>query len=222
MILKKCSLYFKQLFYKVLPFLMTTLGQGLIRLILLTCRWEVKGIERFKELASKEKCILMLWHNRLAIAAPLLYKFAPHFIYAAVVSNSRDGKLLSAIIHSYKTGRTIPVAHNARYQALQTLVRYIKEKQEVVIITPDGPRGPCYQLKPGVAVAALETGAYVIPLTWSANRYWELHTWDRLKLPKPFAKIEVLFKEPVQFQQNHSIDLKEAQAILQQSLRDAL
>lgn len=215
--LKKWNLYFKQLLYKILPFMVATVGQGMIRLILLTCRWEVKGLERFKNLASKEKCILMLWHNRLAITAPILYKFAPHFIYAALVSNSKDGKLISAVIHSYKAGRTIHVAHNARYQALQELIRYIKEKNEIIIITPDGPRGPRYQLKPGVAIAALETGAHVVPFTWKADRCWELRTWDRLKVPKPFAKINVSFEEPVYFKQN-AVDLKEAQATLQASL----
>jgi lysophospholipid acyltransferase (LPLAT)-like uncharacterized protein len=216
--LKTVKKHWRQLVVKVSPFLAATVGKGIIRLILCTCRWEVRGLERFKETAEREKCILMLWHNRLAITASILYRFAPHFIYAALVSNSRDGELISAVIHSYKAGRTIRVAHNARHQALRELIRYLEEKKEIVIITPDGPRGPRYVVKPGIAVAALETAAHVIPFTWTTDHYWEFRTWDQLKLPKPFAKIQVSFEEPIVFHKNSTVELKQAQEILQHAL----
>lgn len=216
--LKKWKEACKRLKYKIFTFLMVTLGHACMRLLLSTCQWQVQGLERFKEIASKEKCILMLWHNRLAIIPFLLYRFAPQFIYAALVSNSRDGEVLSAVIRSYKTGRTIRVPHNARHQALRELVRYLQEKEEVVIITPDGPKGPCYEVKPGVAIAALEAPAVVIPLTWSANRYWEFKTWDKLRLPKPFSTIQVSFNPPVRLKKSEH-PLPEALQVLKASLK---
>jgi len=208
----------RRLSSRLFPFLVATLGKGLIRALLWTCQYQIKGLETFKALAAKERCILMLWHNRLAITPSILYQYAPDFIYAALVSNSRDGQLISAVIHSYEAGRTIRVSHNARHKALQDLIKYLKEKKEVVIITPDGPRGPCYQVKPGIALAALETSAYVIPLTWKASRYWELKTWDKLKIPKPFAKIDIAFESPIHLASQGNIDLKQAQDILKKAL----
>ncbi|MBA3722080.1 MAG: lysophospholipid acyltransferase family protein [Parachlamydiaceae bacterium] len=201
----------------ILPFLAVRIGKGLMRLLLFTCRWDVSGLEHFKKIAERERCILMLWHNRLAITPFILYKFAPQFIYAAFVSNSRDGELISAIVESYKFGKTIRVPHNARAEALRELIRHVKAQQDIVVITPDGPRGPRYEVKPGVAMAALETSAYVVPLSWEADRSWTFNTWDKLQLPKPFSKIKVSFENPVQFSDN-ILSTEQAQAILQTSL----
>ena len=160
-----------------------------MRLIVHTCRIEVQGVDHFKKIAATEKCFLILWHNRLAIIPFILSRYTPNTSYAALVSASRDGEILSAIVQSYKNGRLIKVAHQERYQALRETVRHIEERKHLVILTPDGPRGPLYQIKPCTAVAALETEAYIAVLDWEANRFWELKTWDRLRLPKPFAKI---------------------------------
>ena len=60
---------------------------------------------------------------------------------------------------------------------------------KVILITPDGPRGPRYWVKPGVAYAAKTTSSHIVPFTWSASHYWQLNTWDRMLIPKPFSKI---------------------------------
>ncbi len=216
--LKKMTHYLKRLAYKPLPFLVATVGQGIVRLILWTCRWEVNGLERFKKVAEKQKCILMLWHNRLAIMPSILYKFASHLTYTAFVSNSRDGELISTVIHSYKIGKTIRVSHYARHQALRELIRYLEERKNIIIITPDGPRGPIYKIKPGVALAAMKTSAHVVPLTWRADHFWRLKTWDKLMIPKPFTTIRIFFEAPVILTKEDGIALHHAQNILQCSL----
>lgn len=203
----------------LLSFLVAYVGQGLVRLLLLTCRWEVLGVDRFKQVAINNKCILILWHNRLVLAPIILHKYAKTFIFAGMVSKSRDGELVSAVIHSYKAGRTIRVGHQTRHQALVQLIRHLEEKREIVIITPDGPRGPIYKVKPGAAWAAMKTGASVVPLTWSADKFWEFNTWDRLRFPKPFSQITVSFGEPVNFDQENPVSLEEAQDILCDALK---
>ena len=203
---------------KTKSFLMTTLGKGLIHLLIFTCRIHIEGLERFCELAAKERCILMFWHNRLALAPYILSQFTPQFLFAALVSGSRDGAVLTSMIHSYANGRTIRVPHQARYQALREIVRDIEERKQIVIITPDGPRGPRYSLKPGIAVAALETNAHVVSFNWEAKSYWELKTWDRLRLPKPFTTIRVTFNPSLRFDQTPIPTLDQAKEIIKKAL----
>jgi lysophospholipid acyltransferase (LPLAT)-like uncharacterized protein len=220
-VLKRWKQIYKHWVYKkFFPFLIVQFGQGLMRLLLLTCRWEVRGLNQFEKTAHNQKCILMLWHNRLALTPFILYKYAAQFTYAAFVSNSRDGELISAIVESYKIGKTIRVPHNSRSQALRTLIAHLKSQSDIIVITPDGPRGPCYELKPGVALAALETSAYVVALNWTSNRLWTLKTWDKLRIPKPFSTITVSFKKAINFPNDHGLSLLEAQAVLSHSLLD--
>jgi hypothetical protein len=214
----KLKEFWRDSIYMTLSFLITYVGQGLVRLILRTCQWEVEGLEEFKRLATSEKCLLMLWHNRLALTPFILYRYAHHFTYAAVVSNSRDGQLIGRVVQSYRTGKTIRVSHQARHQALKEIIACLDKKEAIVIITPDGPRGPIYKVKPGSALAALQTEAYVIPLTWEADRYWTFKTWDQLRLPKPFAKIKVTFGGFLHFSQPSETSLSQAQDILQRTM----
>ncbi len=214
--LKTLKQLWKNGIYTFLAFFIATIGKGAINALLWTCRWNVKGAEHFCKIASQEKCILMLWHNRLALTPFILYRFAPHFIYAAFISNSRDGELIGRMVRSYKAGRVIKVPHHSRHQALRELIRHVEERLSIVIITPDGPRGPRYEMKPGLALAAIETQANVVPLNWKASSYWEFKTWDKLRLPKPFSTIDVFFDPPVHLAKQTLLD--EGQALLQNSL----
>ena len=175
-------------------------------------------MDRFVKLASQEKCILMLWHNRLAIVAEVLHKHAPQFIYTALISNSRDGDPLAIMAHSYKSGKSIRVPHNARHKALKRVIESLKKSHEVIVITPDGPRGPHYKVKPGTALAAKEASATIIPFTWSSDRFWELKTWDKMRLPKPFSSIKVVLGEPIKALRESQEDLLDLQSKLQGSL----
>ena len=189
-----------------------------MHMLIKTCRIRIEGMEQFCQLAASEKCLLMLWHNRLALAPFILSRYTPHIQYAALISGSRDGDILHTIVTSYQNGHTIRVPHLARYQALREVVRHVEEKKYMVIITPDGPRGPRYEIKPGLALTALETQAYVIPLNWEAKHYWELKTWDRLRLPKPFTIIKVMFESPIRLNHPSTISLEEAKTILKSHL----
>ena len=190
----------------------------LIKSLIRTCRIHIDGMDEFTRLTENERCILMLWHNRLAIVPFVLSRYTPDILYAALVSASRDGDILSSIILSCKNGRTIRVPHQGRYQALREIVRHVEERKQIVIITPDGPRGPRYELKPGVAVAALETKAHLVAFDWEADHYWELKTWDGLRLPKPFTTIRVKFQPAIRFDDQPETSLEEAKEILKTRL----
>lgn len=189
-IIKKAKLY-------CLIYPSAYLIKGVLRLLILSCRIDVKGLERFVTNAQTGKSILMLWHNRLGILPELLAHYAPQFIYCGVISKSQDGELLSILAKSYIIGRTLRVPHNARHQALGKMINQLKQSNEIIVITPDGPRGPRFQIKQGVIVAAKETSASIIPFTWSASRFWQMSTWDKLIIPKPFSRIVAVWGEPI-------------------------
>ncbi len=160
-----------------------------ISLLLRTCRITFRDITLFADVMQRHDAIIIFWHNRMAIAPALLAKYTKAFHFTALISASKDGEILTQIVRSYKNGQTIRVPHLNRYQVLQKIIQHVKEKESILVMTPDGPRGPRYKVKPGIAITAKETGAHVVVFNWTADRYWEFHSWDRLRLPKPFAKI---------------------------------
>ncbi|MFT4552280.1 MAG: lysophospholipid acyltransferase (LPLAT)-like uncharacterized protein [Chlamydiales bacterium] len=158
-----------------------------LRAIIATCRLEFKGLENYLNLAAHEGGILAIWHNRLLLL-PYFSQLTPQIDYAPVISNSRDGDPIAKMATSFPNTEAIRVAHNARSHALRSIVKALKTKK-VVVITPDGPRGPRYEIKPGISFAASMGSSKIFPCSWTASRFWQLPTWDKMLIPKPFSRI---------------------------------
>ena len=62
---------------------------------------------------------------------------------------------------------------------------------------PDGPRGPCYQVQPGIVAVAKKTGAPILPVTFSAQWQKKLTSWDAFMVPLPFSRVVVVYGEPI-------------------------
>ena len=69
---------------------------------------------------------------------------------------------------------------------------------------PDGPTGPRHQFKPGTLYIAQQADAYLLPMTFSANKNIVFRSWDKFMLPLPFSKNIVLYGKPVRIPQNIS------------------
>jgi len=95
------------------------------------------------------------------------------------------------------TSRTpaIYVVWHARLLLLPYL--YGHRGARVLIVVPDGPRGPAETVKPGVVALARMTGAPVVPLAFAASAEWRARSWDGFRIPKPFARCVVRFGEPL-------------------------
>lgn len=175
-------------------------------LLLKTCKFEVTGGENLRSSAKSGSSIIMLWHNHLPLIGPSILAAGPKLSYCAFISNSKDGDIAAEYTTSYSIGSTIRVPHDSREAALKTLISRLKMKRDIAIITPDGPRGPRHKIKPGIAIAAKETNAAIIPFTWSSDKYWELKSWDKMQIPKPFSTIHATFGTPITLSKESPIE----------------
>jgi lysophospholipid acyltransferase (LPLAT)-like uncharacterized protein len=81
-------------------------------------------------------------------------------------------------------------------RALRALLEVL-DARGVVVITPDGPRGPMHSVNPGLAWMAKATGRPILPLGSAVDRAWHLSSWDRFTIPKPGARVAYTFGEPI-------------------------
>jgi lysophospholipid acyltransferase (LPLAT)-like uncharacterized protein len=201
----------------ILPYPLGFVGKYGMKLLLSTCKMEVSGLHHLEQMASK-KAILVLWHNRMAIICEFFQRHLPKRHYAAFLSKSRDGEPIAQVLARYPGATSIRVAHSMRHQALHAAIDYLNTENGLLVFTPDGPKGPCYKVKPGILHAAKESGAPVIAFSWEADRFWEFKTWDKFRLPKPFSTIKVTLSLPMQL--DASLDRDSASALLEQTLND--
>ncbi len=188
------------------------------RFILWTSRIKIVGLEQFYEEVDKRPSIVMLWHNRIAITP----SFLGHYVkrtstYTSFVSQSRDGEWLARLTESYPGGATIRVPKNDKHESLRKFIKALKKS--VVLATPDGPTGPIYTMKPGVILAAQMSKAQIFSFAWSASKYWQLRSWDEMKIPKPFGKITIGFDTPFLVKPKKEASLAEQTQYAEERLR---
>jgi lysophospholipid acyltransferase (LPLAT)-like uncharacterized protein len=160
-----------------------------VRVLASTWRITVTHEERWRALVrARRPHVFLLWHEALL---PLLWQHRRQGI-AIVVSEARDGQYLSdlAIALGYRAIRGSSTRGGTR--ALLAAVREL-QAGGAVAFTPDGPRGPRRELKPGVVAAAQRGGGSVIPIHAEADRAWRLHSWDRFMIPKPLARVRITY-----------------------------
>jgi len=170
-------------------------GVRLLRMWERTLRYEVNDRAGILGTPVTEHYIGALWHNRLLIFPLVLQRFFPDRHGAALISASRDGDLLADAIRRF--GYDVVRGSSSRLgaSAILQLTEVLASGRDVVI-TPDGPRGPAYELGPGIVFLAQKSSAPVLPMNLEYSRCWRLGTWDRFIIPQPFSEVRVLINPP--------------------------
>jgi len=170
-------------------------GFRILQLWALTLRYKIEDRAGVVGKVTAQNYIASLWHNRLLIFPFVLRRFFPDRHGAALISASRDGELLADAIKRFDydvvRGSSSRLGASAILQLSQTLA-----SGRDVVITPDGPRGPVYELGPGIVFLAQKSGAAVVPVNIEYSSCWRLKSWDRFILPRPFAKVHVIIGSP--------------------------
>jgi lysophospholipid acyltransferase (LPLAT)-like uncharacterized protein len=171
-----------------------------------------------------EQAIYCVWHNRLALSLVAYRRYIIRFRQpkrrlAALVSASRDGALLAYALELFGAQ---PVRGSSSRRGRQALLELTTaaERGLDLAITPDGPRGPCYVIQPGVVSLAQVTGLPIVPVSYHLSRKLRLSSWDRFQVPLPFARCTFKIGELVRVPRESSDEEREGiRKLLEQRMR---
>lgn len=199
---------------------------GGFRVLFATCRKvhlapEVRLTLNSREAETHpESFILSIWHDALIIptfaATPASRRRA-----CCLVSRHQDGSYLAdaMAILGYSTVRGS--SHRGGAAALKQLLDETAGKH--IVITPDGPRGPRRELKPGVVYLAAQTGRRICACAYTCRRGWRLQgSWTDMLIPLPFTTIYLLTSAPIGIPAELSREQLHEQMAIVQSEMDRL
>lgn len=204
---------------KKLPDWVFFLPAKLISLMKFLMRTEV--VDPFGEIAKKSPpAITVTWHNRL-LFFPVMFEKWEREHTVAVISASRDGQYIADLCKQWGVGSVRGSSSRKAVQVLTGAMKSILQKKMYVAFTPDGPRGPIYTMSRGPVFLASETGVRVLPVAVNYSSYWELKSWDRFRIPKPWAKITLRVGEGIFIPKDLSEeDIKKYQEELRRRLNE--
>ncbi|PTX93778.1 hypothetical protein DB345_19550 [Spartobacteria bacterium LR76] len=178
--------------------LLAGIAVAILRLLFSTIRLKVDDDSVIKDDTSGKSIILCFWHNRiLGITVSFLRRYPKHRKGVTVLTSpSKDGEILAQIMAGFRMGAIRGSSSRRGSQAMRELVRAVDRGIDIAV-TPDGPRGPCYKLGPGVVFLAQTTGTRILPIHAKFSRCVRLKSWDRFIIPLPFSTISVKVGEPI-------------------------
>jgi lysophospholipid acyltransferase (LPLAT)-like uncharacterized protein len=179
---------------RIVFFLATKLGWLLILVLGKLTKIEYVGREHYLRLKkSGRPFVICIWHGRMLLP---VYLLRDENIYG-LVSEHKDGEMIAQTVKKlgWKTVRGSST-RSGRKAALG-LIKALRSGN-IGCIIPDGPRGPRHEFKDGTLFIAQKTGAAIVALTFSSDRFYEFASWDRFRIWKPMSRSVVIFSKPVE------------------------
>ena len=169
------------------------LGYPLINMLGQTLRWRVEGLQHLEGIvAAGRHPVMAFWHGRIL---PATFYFRRRGI-VVMTSENFDGEWIARIIERFGYGTARGSTSRGARRALLQLVRDV-EQGRAAGFAIDGPRGPARVAQPGAVWLAGAAGQPLLPFHLEASHCWELKSWDRAQIPKPFSTVALVVGEPL-------------------------
>lgn len=164
---------------------------------LLSSTWRVRIIEPvFLQacLENKTPVIFAHWHGDEIPLLSLVRKYR----IATITSTSKDGEMIDTFIRLSGGMTSRGSSTRGAVNALKGIVRLARQGYNTSFAV-DGPKGPIYQIKPGVFELSrliADRGGYIFCAGVACDRKWVFEkSWNKAFLPKPFARLTIFWAE---------------------------
>ncbi len=175
-------------------FLVGVFGSIIIRLLFSTMRIKEIPDGYSVNLERQGKyAIYAFWHAHMLLPAYV----GKNRNVKVLISQHRDGEYITQIVQRLGYGVARGSTTRGGAKALLRMIKQIKEESISLAITPDGPKGPRFVAQSGAILLGQKTQYPIIPVMIYLGNYWELPSWDRFCIPKPFSKARIFYGNPI-------------------------
>ena len=172
---------------------------------------KVKGEENLINLINSGRPIMVcVWHGRLVF--PSWYLRLKTTNVHAIASRHTDAEIMARILQRWGYG----LIRGSTRKGGKTVVKKMAEvfkNAGIIAVTNDGPKGPPRIAKAGSTGVALKYNVQIITITGSATKYWQIKSWDKSMLPKPFGTIQLIVSPPLIISEKLETAEKEVQIL---------
>lgn len=198
--------FLRSLALTLVPFI----GALLIRFIYFTSRKHFHMPQNIPQ----EPVVFAFWHADLLLQPYLYYQFRKIPKAKVLISEHFDGQIIARIMRFFRLGT---IHGSTTRGGAKVLIQGLKSLSDGydIGITPDGPKGPRYTVSDGVVVMAQKRQAKVIVYSCVPGSFWQLGSWDRFVIPKPFGVLNFYASEPIDLK---DLEMDEAKERLHKAL----
>jgi len=162
---------------------------------ILSSTWKINVVEHPEmtmHISKRNPVILAHFHGDELVLLSLIRKYRT----ATITSTSKDGEIMTTAVW-FAGGKTVRGSSTrGGAAALKGLLRLCKSGHNCSLAV-DGPKGPLFEIKPGVFEISRLLRAPIFSGGVWVDRAWHFpKSWNKTFLPKPFAKVNVYWRGP--------------------------
>ena len=138
---------------------------------------------------TQEQSIVVCWHGELLMSPQAYRYFHKKQLASGIISRHFDGEMIARILMLFSI---VPLRGSSSRGAKQVLLEAFRalKKGDDLLVTPDGPRGPRHTISDGAIALAHKAKAPVLTVNYIPKAYWQLGSWDKFVIPRPFSTID--------------------------------
>ena len=172
------------------------IGRWVFQLLFFLNKVIIHGEENLLNLAKAGKPIMVcVWHGRLLF--PSWYIRLKITNLHAIASHHSDAEIMAQILKRWGYS-LIRGSTKKGGKAVVLKMAEVVKNGGIVAVTNDGPKGPPRIAKAGSTGLAIKYNVSMVMITGSATKFWQINSWDRFMLPKPFGRIDIVVAPPLE------------------------
>ncbi len=176
---------FKTLSRSIAQVILPPLGYLLMRFFWVTTK---KNFHITGEI-TQDQSIVVCWHGELLMSPQAYRYFHKKQLASGIISRHFDGEMIARMLMYFSISPLRGSSSRGAAQVLLEAFRALK-KGDDLLVTPDGPRGPRHSISDGAIALAHKAKAPVLTVNYIPKAYWQLGSWDKFVIPKPFTTID--------------------------------
>ncbi len=166
--------------------------------LFLTCKWKITNLDYLNSLAKSGRPVLLCgWHSRLLFVAQFFKKNS--FNVWGISSEHRDSEIMARILIGWRWKLIRGSSTRGWRNVIREMKKKLNDSTSIIAITNDGPRGPAKIAKRGSISLAMQHKAHIVSMSCSSSSFWELPSWDKTRVPKPFSTIYVSIDQALNY-----------------------
>jgi len=146
--------------------------------------------------ARGERVVWATWHDGIALLPLMVVRVSRTLRPRVALSWHRDAEIAAQAVRRFGVAVTRGSAARGWVGAVRGLLAANARGEDLVVV-PDGPRGPRHEAKEGVVQLARATRLPVVAIGIAAAPVHRLHSWDRMQVPRPFARVALVLGAPI-------------------------
>ena len=177
------------------------LVQIILNVAFKTSKINVYGEQHLKDsLESDNPTMVCVWHSRFIYSVYFLHD--NNYDIWALSSTHEDSEILAKVLQRWKVNLIRGSSTRGWKNAIVEMKKKLEDSSSIIAITNDGPKGPPRIAKQGSVKLAIKQNANMITMTATASKFFELKSWDKLRIPKPFGTINMHISKPLPLDQD--------------------